>query len=47
MMCLFIQNLDILPANFAGAESDRYIANGVLGFSSDGLGHEITGVIIK
>lgn len=44
---IFVQNLDVLPDNFAGAESDRYIANGVLGFSSNGLGHDITGVIIK
>ncbi|XP_055296305.1 lactosylceramide 4-alpha-galactosyltransferase-like [Sitodiplosis mosellana] len=41
------QNLDVLPHDFAGAESDSYIANGVLGFSSQGLGHDITGVILK
>ncbi|XP_030751592.1 lactosylceramide 4-alpha-galactosyltransferase-like [Sitophilus oryzae] len=34
------KNLDSLEQNFAGAEDSNYIASGVMGFSSKGIGHQ-------
>ncbi|XP_055305832.1 lactosylceramide 4-alpha-galactosyltransferase-like [Sitodiplosis mosellana] len=41
------QNLDHLPANFAGKETGKFVACGAIGLTSDGLGHKIAGIIIK
>ncbi|XP_030751591.1 lactosylceramide 4-alpha-galactosyltransferase-like isoform X3 [Sitophilus oryzae] len=37
---LVMKNLDTLSKNFAGAEEPESLANGVMGFSSNGIGHQ-------
>lgn len=37
---IVIKSLEDFPENFAGAESDDLIANGVMGFSNKEKGHD-------
>ncbi|SPP73623.1 lactosylceramide 4-alpha-galactosyltransferase-like [Drosophila guanche] len=36
-----LQNMEDMPANYAGVESDLFVANGVMRFSHNGTGHDI------
>uniref|UniRef100_T1GEV0 Alpha 1,4-glycosyltransferase domain-containing protein n=1 Tax=Megaselia scalaris TaxID=36166 RepID=T1GEV0_MEGSC len=41
------ESFEEVPLNFAGAESDDTVANGVMSFDSDGFGHYIVDTILK
>ncbi|RZC37848.1 Gb3 synth and/or Gly transf sug domain containing protein, partial [Asbolus verrucosus] len=42
-----IQSLEGLPPNYAGSESSRNVAAGVLSFSSEGTGHELAKLCLE
>lgn len=44
---VFKKNLDFLPSNFAGAESNDVINNAALGFEANGVGHKIIETILR
>lgn len=41
------KNLDMLPPNYAGAESPNFVAAGVINLQHDDIGHEIAELCVK
>lgn len=41
------KNLDVLPPNFSGAESDDLVAVGAIGFQMNGIGHKIAELSVR
>lgn len=41
------QSFDQIPSNYAGAESDKFVAAGVLNFDHTGFGHDVAELCLK
>lgn len=41
------KTLENITANYAGAESDNFVAAGVINFQHDGVGHEIADMCVR
>lgn len=44
---MVLRNIANLPLNFAGAKSDEWASNDVMGFESDCVGHKIVEMVLR
>lgn len=44
---IVLKSFENITSNFAGAESENYVAAGVINFQHDGIGHEIADMCVR